>query len=265
MRRLLLLAPLAAIAFAQSSDTPDRRSPTVKINSFVAGGMFQFFISLCTYSEERERMVPEFSGTIVNVTSTAWPSARFTVNVDEPQVSFPIEFKNLAIGKTAFTKSVSQFILGLRDCANTENISIDFSAGESQQALEAAKANARAASARKIAQDNHRAAILAEEQRLSRLPTVGRDTAPVFVGSDKKCTSEFIAAEKMEGLEKRKKIADLLAYGCGFIANPGAHVTPEHRVEDFVFITIENGPQIQKHGWIHSSWLKPPKTQVSSH
>ena len=60
---------------------------------------------------------------------------------------------------------------------------------------------------------------------LAKLPMIVSGGESIFLGSDRKCAEQFQQALAMDGLEKRKRLADLISHGCGFIAASPARVT----------------------------------------
>ena len=87
-------------------------------------------------------------------------------------------------------------------------------------------------------------------------PTIQSGFNSVFIGSDKKCSAQFLEATNMEGLEKRKRLADLVAFGCGFIVPNGVHVAVERRDGAFASVKIIDGEKAGKDGWVPVAWVK---------
>ena len=90
---------------------------------------------------------------------------------------------------------------------------------------------------------------------LAKFPILNSGTPSAFIGSDRKCAAQFQEALGMEGLEKRKRIADLVSYGCGFLADNPVRVSPGQRDGAFVFVTMMDGKQVSKNGWAPTGWL----------
>ena len=102
------------------------------------------------------------------------------------------------------------------------------------------------------------AAEAAEAHRayLAQLPVLFNGSEQIFVGSDRKCSQQFIEAISMEGLEKRKRIADLVSYGCGFTVPAGTHVKVSQKAASFVEVSIVEGQHNAKSGWVPVGWVK---------
>jgi len=102
------------------------------------------------------------------------------------------------------------------------------------------------------------AAEAAEAHRayLAQLPVLFNGSEQIFVGSDRKCSQQFIEALSMEGLEKRKRIADLVSYGCGFTVPAGTHVKVSQKAASFVEVSIVEGQHNAKSGWVPVGWVK---------
>jgi hypothetical protein len=109
----------------------------------------------------------------------------------------------------------------------------------------------RAASQKRAAE-----ASSARAAALAKFPILNSGTPSAFIGSDRKCAAQFQEALGMEGLEKRKRIADLVSYGCGFLAENPVRVSPGQRDGAFVFVTMMDGKQLSKNGWVPTTWLK---------
>ena len=99
----------------------------------------------------------------------------------------------------------------------------------------------------------------AEQERqaiVASLPILDNGAETIFIGSDKRCAEQFIEATKMEGLEKRKRLADLMTYGCGFITTARVHVAVETRAGAFALVRIAHGSNEGKSGWVSVTWIK---------
>jgi hypothetical protein len=103
-----------------------------------------------------------------------------------------------------------------------------------------------------------KAANAAETLRahLAQSPTLSSGFEEVFVGSDRKCAQQFMEALSIEGLEKRKRIADLVSYGCGFTVPAGTHVKLSQNSGQFVQVSVVEGRYSGKFGWVPSAWMK---------
>jgi len=101
------------------------------------------------------------------------------------------------------------------------------------------------------------AAAKKETDRIAKLPRLFNGAEAIFVGSDRKCEQQFVETIPMDGLEKRKRLAELVSYGCGFIANAGTHLTVIQSSGGYSYVVVEDGNQAGKSGWVVSSWVKP--------
>jgi hypothetical protein len=91
---------------------------------------------------------------------------------------------------------------------------------------------------------------------VSKLAVLTNGNDSVFVGSDQKCSEQFVQALSMDGLEKRKRMADLLAYGCGFLVKDRTHIEIVEKGLKYVLIRPAEGPAIGKSGWVPATWIK---------
>jgi hypothetical protein len=100
------------------------------------------------------------------------------------------------------------------------------------------------------------AALRARAARLKRLPLLASGSATAFIAADRKCAQQFQGAAKLEGLEKRKQIADLFAFGCGFPADSPVRILVVKRDAEYALITLADGKTEGKSGWVSIGWLK---------
>lgn len=119
----------------------------------------------------------------------------------------------------------------------------------------AAKSKAQKAAADRIiaqqkAESDHR-------KYLAGFPTAQSGYTSIFVGSDRKCAQQFVEALSMEGIEKRKRLADLISYQCGFIDKPGVHMQKMSTVGGFCEVKTIDGERPGATGWVHCDWLRP--------
>ncbi len=121
--------------------------------------------------------------------------------------------------------------------------------------VKARRDRARALAARAAQQKRDAAAAAVRNAELAKLPSVNSVSTSVFLGSDRKCAEEFQQALSMEGLEKRKRIADLIGYGCGFLADSPVRAETIRREGDYIFVKLVDGKRQGQSGWIPSSWL----------
>ena len=107
--------------------------------------------------------------------------------------------------------------------------------------------------ARGVAAEKER---IAQAAYLRRLPTVTNGNVAIFLGADRKCSEQFVQALSTDGLEKRKKIADLVAYGCGYLTDAGIHVKRLEVDSTYCRVAPAEGKQVGKPGWVPCNWVK---------
>jgi hypothetical protein len=91
---------------------------------------------------------------------------------------------------------------------------------------------------------------------LGSLPSVSNGNPAIFLGSDRKCSEQFVQAMKMEGLEKRKKMAELVTFGYGYLVDAGIHVKRLATDATYCQVVPAEGKQQGKPGWLPCSWVK---------
>jgi hypothetical protein len=96
----------------------------------------------------------------------------------------------------------------------------------------------------------------AQAAYLRSLPTLNNGNAAIFLGADRKCSEQFVQAMSLEGLEKRKKMAELVTFGCGFLVDAGAHVKRLEENTGYCRVTPVEGKQLGKPGWVPCGWVK---------
>ncbi len=93
---------------------------------------------------------------------------------------------------------------------------------------------------------------------LAKLPVVDSGSPSVFFGADRKCSEQFVQALSVEGLEKRKKIAELVTFGCGFIDDGRLHVKRAEAQGSFCRVIPMEGKHQGGSGWVPCGWIKGP-------
>ncbi len=96
----------------------------------------------------------------------------------------------------------------------------------------------------------------AQAAYIRTLPTLDNGNVAVFLGSDRKCSEQFVQALSMDGLEKRKKMADLVTFGCGYLEDRGSRVKRIQADSTYCLVTPAEGKHEGKPGWVPCSWLK---------
>lgn len=197
------------------------------------------------------------TGEIENQTDGSWTGARFSFTIlgeaKGQSTTYEVALDYLAIGASDNFSKYCYRDGRIADYPNYEPDSflIDFIDGAREPGPEAAKREAAAARSASIA------AAKARIQALAKFPTLESGFSSAFVGSHKKCSAQFLEATAMEGLEKRKRLADLISFGCGFTAGNSNHVTVGSKDGNFAVVTLMEGPHSGRSGWVPSSWIKP--------
>lgn len=99
-----------------------------------------------------------------------------------------------------------------------------------------------------------------EAIRLTTLPIVDAHPNPLFVAADRKCAMQFQQSLKLDGLDLRKAMAELVAYSCGFIVPSAVRATQENSDSGFALITISEGSFKNRAGWVPLLWIRRPAT-----
>ena len=60
----------------------------------------------------------------------------------------------------------------------------------------------------------------------------------------------------MDGLEKRKRMSDLVAYGCGFLADSPVHVELVQNDSAYALVRLAEGKEDGRNGWVPVAWMK---------
>jgi hypothetical protein len=120
------------------------------------------------------------------------------------------------------------------------------------------------AAAMKAEQDRQASIKKAEQDRqasLAKMSTLSNGAELIFVGADRKCSEQFVQAAGMEGLEKRKRLAELISYGCGFTTRTGSHISVLQSSAGFSLVKLEDGKETGRTGWIPTKWMSPPRNR----
>lgn len=115
-------------------------------------------------------------------------------------------------------------------------------------------------SARKTADARVRAARDREERAryLAQFPMLLPGSEAAFVGADRKCAAQFVEAMQMEGLEKRKRIAELISFRCGFTVKCGTRVQPLNSESGYTQVKVVEGERADQAGWVPAGWIRKP-------
>lgn len=207
-----------------------------------------------------------FIGRIENKTSTSWSGPLFSAKISgrdatgSPQ-SFAITVRTEDLSYGEFTWKVWGSCPEGQEEFQIERLSMELIGGLSLQdeltrerkaaAVAEARSRAKALAARKRAAEQQ----AARAAYLAKLPVLNNGTDVIFVGADKKCSQQFTEALSMDGLEKRKRIADLITYGCGFLVDAGTHIELVQREGSSALVRPAEGNQAGKSGWVPLSWV----------
>jgi hypothetical protein len=91
---------------------------------------------------------------------------------------------------------------------------------------------------------------------LAKLPALSNGSEAVFIGANAKCSDQFVEALRMEGLEKRKRIAELIAFKCGFLVDNGTHVELLRRDGARAVVKMAEGERLGASGWVPTTWIR---------
>lgn len=170
-----------------------------------------------------------------------------------------------SIGDAPYREAKKLRELQMADAAEAERRAAAFAAQQVELARQAEReAERRAeekaqAAKRSVEEAARRAAIAKENARLAKMPSVVSGTSGVFVAADTACARDYAVAMNAGGIEGRKKLADLLTYQCGKIADSGFHVTVIRRQSPYAQVHIENGTLSGSVGWVSEAWLQNPR------
>jgi hypothetical protein len=268
-------------AAASVGQTSNDLSAVVSID---AGEFVLSDFRFSTFSTTLQREISAFKFRVENKTDSAWVDLFLNLSVVVPPATPGAPDEVLALrGKVSYIKhkgTVEGEVTGAYLAGRTpKNITASFAGGvrllsdeakeklrlkEEQEAAAAEKVEQRRQAAAEKAEQRRqaaRASLLnakekAERDRLAKLPVLrAGDATSLFIGSDRRCAEQFQEALSREGLEKRKRIAELVQYGCGFAVAGGVRVSVQQR-GPFSFVLIEEGTDRGKQGWVPEGWLR---------
>lgn len=123
---------------------------------------------------------------------------------------------------------------------------------EEKAARDEAEAERKRATARRAAEQRAQAKRNGEEKAqreyLTKFPILSSGASSIFVGADRKCSEQFVQALSMEGLEKRKRLAELVSYGCGFIEDTNVHAMRVQTDGAYCQVRLINGKHPNESG-----------------
>ena len=98
---------------------------------------------------------------------------------------------------------------------------------------------------------------------MAKLPVLNGGSSAAFLAADRKCAEQFQQVFSMEGLEKRKRLAELVQYKCGLVVDTPVHLTKisaetveaiKHK-EAYILVMIAEGESKGKSGWVPAKWV----------
>ncbi len=247
--------------------------PATSTSATFEHGTFRFADITTTMQDYAGRNICGFRAHVFNETDSLWQNARFEIRVQGTDkagniAEFYLEAFSTYIG---FEKRAYDIIANCpidQAAITVTEASAEFLGGERTPSPEAAaKETAALESARRAEEAQRQAAVLAAKKKaekatadrlayLAKFPVLFNSNEAVFIGSDQKCSDQFVQALSMDGLEKRKKLADLLAYGCGFLVPSKTHVEAVQRDATHTLVRPLEGTVTGKVGWVPSTWVK---------
>jgi hypothetical protein len=247
---LTYLLLCAAVLHAQSPASEPKLTHPFEINA--PDGGFHISGTLCRYSEPRKSEVPEL---IADVTAkrTNWQDVALKVTIGRGGATRDFDLSVGPVKTNSPTRaSLTSLFLWADQLHGCEIDTYRFTFVGGRSEAEERRVRAAAAAARKGAAD----AAAAHARYLASLPTLQAGAQVAFLGADRKCAEQFQQALGMDGLEKRKRIADLVSYGCGVIVDGTARITIGTRDGNYSQVTIADGKHTGKEGWVPNIWVK---------
>jgi hypothetical protein len=209
------------------------------------------------------RAIPDapcgFWARVENHTGTTWDDPVFSVKLSgaEPggvRKSFEVEAHSDYIGNVGGTDEVTGKCMTDRPEISIDRIDISLIAGQPDLEIIQQLEKARTAEKKALKRDADATAVRAAY--LAKLPLVSSGTPIAFIASDRKCAEQFQEAATMEGLEKRKRLADLIAYGCGFSVDSPVHADLVQKQGGFALVKLAHGNYAGKSGWVPAAWVR---------
>jgi hypothetical protein len=110
---------------------------------------------------------------------------------------------------------------------------------------------------RNAADAPRRAAEASRLAKIRALPLIRSGSSQVFVAADRKCGEQFQEALSMDGLEKRKRIAEIVSYGCGSYAASPVHAEVKMETGGYALVVLAEGVNRNLAGWVPLQWVVP--------
>jgi hypothetical protein len=199
--------------------------------------------------------------TVGDVRLQPWKNMHISIPVMSDGSAHPPD-RNIVSSSFKFLHGVSEASIARKAAEDAERekrlYEEDLALKQAEEAARQRDIKAKALAAKKKAD-----APVQEAARVAKLPQLVSGRVHAFLGSDRKCAEQFQQALTMDGLEKRKRIADLLSYDCGILVDDMVHVSPiGFLVSGYRLVSVEEGNDRLKRGWVPESWVHSPTNQT---
>jgi len=94
------------------------------------------------------------------------------------------------------------------------------------------------------------------QARLAELPKLRMPGEQTPLAADSKCLEETIVANRMQGLEKRKRLQELVSYRCIELLEGGVPVMVLEKRPNSLKVRIMDGESEGKTGWVLPQWVR---------
>jgi hypothetical protein len=89
---------------------------------------------------------------------------------------------------------------------------------------------------------------------MKSLPMVSSGAKQTFVASDKKCAAQFQEAAGIEGIEGKKKLAEIILL-CGYMVDSGTKIESYQMEGEYGFVSVFES---DIKGWVPRKWIWIP-------
>jgi hypothetical protein len=269
MRKLLLVIAVFNLQIASA-----QKSGPFRTTEQIEGG---FIVVTDLYFQKQERLsrspYPDFLDielTLTNKTPFNWASLHFKMTLEgygsnvDSSISHTIYMRSDYITAGTSVNLVNRAMLE-EPVFHVRRCVIDIVGGRrdpppeelAKRKAEEKKALQKAA-ALKAASAAQQAAAEERRRMLAAAPKLHNGSDLVILGADRKCLQQAIDTGSMDGLEKRKRISELISYQCIFTAPDGTPVQIKSTEAKQREVVIIDGPLSGKSGWVLESWLRIP-------
>jgi hypothetical protein len=259
VKRLLPVVFLAAILLAGQSP----ESHPLDLDIAGPDGGFHLTGTLCgEISQVSYKRVPQLAGAIIGK-ETSWSDVRFRITLRHGEVEKGVILNVNSIPSDkprAFVLEMYQHWDDFPDC-NIDDVKFEFMKGTSEterlrQEAAARSQKQRQEAAARAQKQGEEAAARARAAYLAKIPLISSGSSVLFVASDRKCAMQFQQALAMDGLEKRKRLAELVTYNCGIIGESPVHAEIAKRDGDYVLVKLADGKHEGQSGWVPVAWVR---------